>query len=105
MAGKKRKKFCWVLHIEWDLEYERDNTVQLFTSREKARKELSKQVFNDLKNWKDKFEYFEFKNSKGETIQNLIPLKEESLNTSYAIFYSDGDSDYITYYIYKLEIQ
>ena len=111
--AKNHKRTCYVLLADWELYGDRDNSIYLFSSLKKAQEELTKCLRDDLREYSNRFDKFEYddEDDNGMTVHNKVPFEmlscnsEEPLHTKWATLYSNYDSDFITYYIRKEEIQ
>lgn len=112
MAKNNHKRTCWVFQMEWELYDERNSQVELFNSLHKAQKRMSECIKEDVKNYIDRFDTFEYDDldNNGITVHNKLPMEifkddDNPLNTKWATFYQEYDSDFITYSINKREIK
>lgn len=111
MAKNNHKRTCYVLQIDWELYGERDSQVDLFSSLQKAQKKMSECIKDDVKNYINRFDTFEYNdlNADGKTVTNKFPIEiftdKNPINTKWAIFYSQYDEDFITYSIVKKVIE
>lgn len=104
---KERK--VWVLEVSWNLEDDCGSDIYLFSSLNKAQTKMSECIKEDFSgSVLERFEYFEYKDSDGNFIENKVPYEiftNDPIESKFAILYSDYAPDYISYQITKKSIK
>ena len=111
--SKKHKRTCWILQAEWELYDERDSSIELFSSLEKAQKRMTDLLNEDVNNNLDRFDSFEYSDDEndGKVVYNKIPmeilknLEDKPLRSKWVNIYDNWCPDYVTYTITKQEIK
>ena len=109
---KKRKRTCWVLQGEWELYGEKGNSTELFSSLKKAQIKMTSLVRDDINEYIDRFDFFEYEDSHGILCYNKIPMEvlkgnfqNDYVKSKWINMYTNSDTDYIKYEISKEEIK